>query len=230
MQELAMASDAQLRGIAQYKSRSDYANSPARKVEYNVATALPVMDSFLVGMSTKGSLKNKVLSGGRQLKDWGIFLAVTNLYHKAIDKIVSKSETLQNFRENSPFAYGIANTALAVATGISGVHYVNKGYQKFIAPIIPQGVKNVVKSFVNSTDTSSVGKAVNGGMKTFATKYPRISATMGTAARWALPILCLGLMGAMAIDAIKAKMTENKTYKELEAARLAAAQQLASEK
>ena len=147
MQELAQATDAQLRSIAQYKSLNDFANSPNRKTESSFAKVLPVMDSVLVGASTQGSLGKKIVSGGKQLKDWGIFLAVTGLYHKAIDKIVSKSETLQNFRDNSPFAYGIANTVLGVTAGISGVHYVNKGFQKYIAPHIPKSVKNAVGNF-----------------------------------------------------------------------------------
>lgn len=227
MQELALASDAQLRNIAQQKARREYATSPNRKTESNFALALPVMDSFLVGATAKGGIKNKVLAGGNQLKDWGIFLFVTHLYHKAINKIVDKSETLQDFRENSPFMFGVANTALGVTAGISGIHYINKGYNKFISPLIPQKLKDGVKNLVNSTDKSSFVKAVNGNMKDFATKYPKITKTLNTAARWALPLLCLGFMGAMAIDAIKAKMNENRTYKQLSDARLAAAQELA---
>ncbi len=227
MQELAMATDSQLRNLAQFKSMNDFVNSPNRKTESGLAGVLPVMDSILVGASTKGSLKNKVLSGGNQLKDWGIFLAVTGLYRKAVDKMVSKSETLQNFKQNSPFAYGIADTTLAVVAGLSGIHYVNKGFQKFIAPIIPQSIKSTIKGFVNSTDESSFGKVINGGMKSFATKYPKITGVINTAAKWALPVVCLGVMTSLAIDIIKAKHSENKTYKELEKARLASAQQLA---
>ena len=52
MQELAMASDAQLRTLAQYKSRRDFANSPNRKAEYSLSKALPVWDSFFVGAVT----------------------------------------------------------------------------------------------------------------------------------------------------------------------------------
>lgn len=230
MQELAMASDAQLKSLAQYKSQSDFASSPNRKVESSLATAIPLMDSFLVGASAQGSLKKKVLTGGKQLKDWGIFLAVTGLYRKAIDKIVSKSETLQDFKQNSPFAYGIADTVLAVTAGISGVHYINKGYQKFIAPHIPEKVKSFARNIFNSTDESSIGKSINNGMKTFAKNYPKITKTLSTATKWALPLICLGVMGALAIDMIKAKVTEKNTYKQLEQARLAAAQQLASEK
>ena len=230
MQEIAMATDAQLRAAAQSKAYGDYAKSPRRKAEYNFATMLPVMDSFLVGATAPGSLKNKVLTGGKQLKDWGIFLVVANLYHSAINKIVSKSETLQNFKENSPFAFGITNTVLGVTAGISGIHLVNKGCQKFISPIIPQQVKEFTKGLANSMDNSSVGQSVNEGMKRFAKNYPKITKTFGVAAVWTLPILCLGMMGVMAYDAIKAKFTENRTYKELEGARLAAAQQLAMQK
>ena len=87
MQEIAMATDKQLKTIAQLKANYDYVNSPNRKFEHNVALTIPMMDSFLVGAATKGSLKNKVLAGGSQLKDWGIFLAITTLYNKAVDKV-----------------------------------------------------------------------------------------------------------------------------------------------
>ena len=228
MQELAFATDSQLRSIARQKAAGDYANSPKRKVEFNFATALPVVDSFMVGAATNGTLKKKVLAGGSQLKDWGIFLAVVHFYNKAINKIVEKSETLQNFKENSPFTFGVVNTVLGLTAGISGIRYINAGYRKFVAPYIPKCVKEFGKSVVNATDNSSVGKSINEGMKTFAQKYPNITKVFGATAKWALPLLCLGFIASMAIDAVKAKSNEDKTYKQLEAARLAAAQELAS--
>ena len=123
MQEIALASDSQLRSVAQSKALNDYANSPKRSFEYNFATALPIMDSFLVGATKKGNLKQKALAGGKQLKDWGIFLVAASLYNKAINKIVSKSETLQNFKENSPFAYTVTNALAGTAVGISAIKY-----------------------------------------------------------------------------------------------------------
>ena len=227
MQEIALATDSQLRSVAQSKALNDYANSPKRSFEYNFATALPIMDSFLVGASEKGTLKQKALAGGRQLKDWGIFLAVAGLYNKAINKIVSKSETLQDFKENSPFAYTTTNALIGTAFGISAVKYANKGYQKFIAPLIPEKVKQLGRTIMGTADNSSVSGTINNGMKTFATKYPKITNCLGTVAKWAMPVMCLGFMASIAYDMIKAKVDENKTYKNLEDARLAAAQQLA---
>ena len=227
MQEIALASDSQLRSVAQSKALNDYANSPKRSFEYNFATALPIMDSFLVGATKKGNLKQKALAGGKQLKDWGIFLVAANLYNKAINKIVSKSETLQNFKENSPFAYTITNALAGTAVGISAIKYANKGYQKFIAPIIPEKVKQFGRTILGTSSESSVSGTINNGMKTFAKKYPKITKSMGTVAKWAMPVLCLGFMASIAYDMIKAKVNENRTYKNLEDARLSAAQQLA---
>ena len=228
MREIAMATDSQLRDIAREKANYDYATSPRRKVENKFANAIPVMDSLLTAAATKGTLKEKVLSGGNQLKDWGIFLAVTHCYNKAINKIVDKSETLQNFRDNSPFAYNFVNTALGVTAGISGIHYINKGYQKFVAPLIPKSIKNAAKDLINSTDESSIGTAINKGMKNFSKKYPKITNGFSTAAKFAMPVLCIAFMTSMVIDAIKTKSKENKIFKDLSDARLSAAQDLAA--
>ncbi len=222
-----MASDSQLRSIAKVKSVSDYTGSPKRNFEYNFATAIPIMDSFLTGVSQKGSLKQKAIAGGKQLKDWGIFLVVTNLYNKAINSLVSKSETLQNFRDNSPFAFMITNAAVGTAAGISGIHYINKGFSKFVAPHIPESVKSLGKNILGSADNSGASKVINNGMKTFSKNYPKITKGLGTVAQVALPLMCLGLMASMAFDMVKAKVTEHKTYKELEDVRLTAAQKLA---
>ena len=227
MQEIALASDSQLRSVAQCKALNDYASSPKRSFEYNFATALPVMDSFLVGVSKKGDIKQKALAGGKQLKDWGIFLIVASLYNKAINKIVSKSETLQNFKENSPFAYTATNALVGTAVGISAIRYANKGYQKFIAPIIPEKLKQFGKNIFGAKNESGVTSTINNGMKTLAKKYPKITNCLGTVAKLAMPVLCLGFMASIAYDMIKAKVDENRTYKNLEDARLAAAQQLA---
>ena len=230
MQELALATDSQLRNIARTKANYEYISSPKRKTETNFALMLPVMDSFLLGAGTKGSLGQKIATGGNQLKDWGIFLAVTHLYSKAVNKLVEKSQTLQNFKENSPTAFGVANIVTGLAAGISGIHYVNKGFQKFVSPLIPKGVKNAAKGIFEATDSSSLGKTINNGMKTFTKKYPKLSKTVNKAVKWAMPVLCLGFLASMAIDAVKAKASENETFNELSDARLAAAQQLAVQK
>ncbi len=230
MQELALATDSQLRSIARTKANYEYNNSPKRKTETNFAIMLPVMDSFLLGAGTKGSLGSKVVAGGKQLKDWGIFLAVTHLYNKAVNKMVEKSQTLQNFKENSPTAFGVANIALGVTAGVSGIHYINKGFQKFVSPLIPKGIKNAAKGLIESTDSSSLGKAVNKGMKNFTKNYPKLSKTLNVAVTWAMPVLCLAFLTSMAIDAVKAKASENETFKKLSDARLAAAQELAAQK
>ena len=229
MQELALATDSQLRYIAKTKANYDYAASPKRKAERNFATMIPVMDSFLLGAGTKGTLGQKVVAGGNQLKDWGIFLVVTSLYNKMVNKIVDKSETLQKFRDNSPYTYGIANAAVGVTVGISGIHYVNKGFQRFISPLIPNRLKEVAKGFIEGTDNSNFGKVINNSMQNFAQKYPKISKVLGTTARWAMPVLCLGFLASMAIDIIKTKSNENKTFKQLSDARLAVAQELAAQ-
>ena len=229
MQELAFATDAQLKNIAQYNAQREFATSPKRKAERKFANMLPVMDSFLVGATTGGTLKDKVLTGGNQLKDWGIFILATSLYNKAINKIVSKSETLQNFRENSPVIFGVANTALGITTGISAINYVNKFYKSVISPLIPNGFKESVKGIVDSTDSGSLGKAVNKGMTNFAANHPNITKTFGVIGKYALPVLCLAYIASLTIDLFKAKSTENRVYNELKDARLAAAQQLAAE-
>ncbi|MBQ7450723.1 hypothetical protein IJS77_04835 [bacterium] len=229
MEEIAFATDAQLKNIAQYNARREFANSPKRKSEAKFANMLPVMDSFLTGATAKGSLSTKIITGGNELKDWGIFILATSLYNKAVNKIVSKSETLQNFRENSPVMYGVANTALGVATGFSAIKYVNKGYQKFIAPLIPQKFKDSLKGFVDSADTTKIGKSINRGMQNFATKYPKITRGLGIVGKLALPVLCLGYITSLVIDVCKAKSKGEKTFEELKEARLMAAQQLASQ-
>ena len=227
MQEIAFATDNQLKTIAQYSARSEFANSKKRKAEKKFANMLPVMDSFLYGATAKGNLSQKVLAGGNQLKDWGIFILATSLYSKAINAIVNKSETLQDFRKDSPVCFGVANTALGVATGFSAIRWVNALGRRFIVPYIPQKAKELARAFVGSTDTCKVGQAVNNGIKTFAAKYPKISKTLGAAGRWALPLLCLGYLTSLAIDICKTKSKENKIYNQLQDARLTAAQQLA---
>ena len=227
MHELALASDSQLRYIAKTKSNYDYVTSPKRKTERNFATMLPVMDSFLTGAEAKGSVGHKVVAGGVRLKDWGIFLAVTSLYTKAVNKIVDKSETLQKFRDNSPVAYGVTNAAVAVAAGISGIKYINKGFNKFIVPLIPKGLKDGVKNIFGKADNSKIGTVINNGMSSFAQKYPKITKALGVAERWALPVICAGFLVSIAADLIKSKKNENNIYNKLSDARLAAAQQLA---
>lgn len=228
MQEIAFSTDTQLRTIAKYNANSEFANSKKRKSERRFANILPIMDSFLYGATSAGPLSSKVLEGGNQLKDWGIFLVATNLYNKAIDKIVDKSETLQNFRENSPVLFGIANTVLGAATGISAIKYVNAGYKKFISPLIPKTVKNIAKNVVDSSDTSKVGKFINSGMENAATKYPKITKSLGIVGRYALPLLCLGYIASLAVDVCKTKIKEEKIFNALKEARLNAAQQLAT--
>ena len=227
MQEIAFATDTQLKDIARYSARKEFANSPKRKSEKKFANMLPVMDSFLYAATADGSLSQKVMAGGKQLKDWGIFIIAANLYNKAINRIVNKSETLQNFRDNSPVAYGVANTALGVTAGLSAVRWVNALGRKFIAPLIPQKAKDLAKAVAESTDTGTIGKAINNGMKNFATKYPKITKSLGFVGKWALPLLSLGYLASLAIDVFKTKSTEKKIYNELNNARLAAAQQLA---
>ena len=227
MQELALATDSQLRYIAKTKANYDYATSPKRKTERNFATMLPVMDSFITGAEAKGTIGQKVLNGGTRLKDWGIFIAITSLYNKAINKIVDKSETLQKFRDNSPIAYGVTNAAVAVTAGISGINYVNKGFNKFIAPHIPKSLKDGAKNLFGKTDNSKLGNIINNGMKSFANKYPKITKALGVAERWALPVICAGFLASIAADVIKTKKNENNLYNKLSDARLAAAQQLA---
>ena len=229
MQEIAFATDTQLKNIAQYSARSEFANSKKRKSEKKFANMIPVMDSFLYGATTNGTLSQKVIAGGSQLKDWGIFLLAANLYNKAVNGIVNKSETLQNFRENSPVIYGVTNTVLGVATGCSAIKWVNTLGRKFIAPIIPQKAKEFAKAVANSTDTGTIGKAINNGMKSFATNYPKITKTLKGVGKWALPLLCLGYIASLAIDVCKAKSKEQKIYDNLQDARLAAAQQLAAQ-
>lgn len=227
MQELALASNSQLRSIAQSKALNNYAGSPKREFEYKFATVLPVADSFLTGASASGGLKQKVLAGGKQLKDWGIFIAATGLYNKAIDKIVSKSETLQNFRENSPYAYTVSNALVGTVFGISAIKYINKGCQKYISPLIPDKVKQIGRTLAETAGKSSFSSTINNGIKAFANKYPKITNSMGTIAKLAMPVMCLGFIASIAYDMVKAKVNENKTYKQLEDARLAAAQTLA---
>ena len=227
MQEIAFATDTQLKNIAQYNARNEFANSNMRKTEKSFANVLPIMDSFLYGATTRGNLSQKVLAGSSQLKDWGIFILATSIYNKAVNGIVNKSETLQNFRDNSPVCFGIANTILGVATGCSAIKWINTLGRKFIVPHIPKKAKEIAKSFINSTDSGSIGKVINGGMKNFATKYPKITKVLGSVGRWALPVLCLGYLCSLAIDVCKAKSKENKIYNELQNARLIAAQQLA---
>lgn len=228
MQEIAFATDTQLKNIAQQNVAREFANSPKRNSERRFAYMLPFADSFLYGATTQGSLSRKVLAGGSQLKDWGIFLLATNLYNKAIDKIVDKSEAVQNFRDNSPVLFGAANTVLGVAVGYSAIKYLNAGYKKFIAPLIPQKVKNAVKSVVGLSDNSAIGKSVNEGMKGFAVKYPKITKALGIVGRYALPILCLGYIASLAVDVIRAKAKVSQTVEALKDVRLAAAQQLAA--
>lgn len=227
MHELALASDSQLRYIAQSKANYEYATSPKRKAERNFATMLPVIDSFLTGAETKGTIGKKAAAGGLRLKDWGIFIAVTSLYNKAVNKIVDKSETLQKFRDNSPIAYGLMNAAVAVTAGISGIKYINKGFNKFVAPLIPKGLKDGAKNLFGKADNSKIGNIINNGMQAFAQKYPKITKALGVAEKWALPVICVGFLASIAADLAKTKSNENKTYKNLTDARLAAAQQLA---
>lgn len=227
MQEIAFATDTQLKNIAQFSVGREFANSPKRKAERGFANMLPFMDSFLYGATTNGSISQKVLAGGNQLKDWGIFLLATNLYNKAIDKIVDNSETLQNFKENSPILYGTTNTILGLSAGISAIKYVNAGYKKFIAPLIPKKVKFIANNLVAFSDTSAVGKHINKGMEKLATNHPKITKSLGIVGRYALPLLCLGYIASLAMDVCKAKIKEEKIYNTLKDARLNAAQQLA---
>ena len=228
MQEIAFATDTQLKNVAQYCARNEFANSKKRKAEKKFANMIPIVDSFLYGATSKGKLSTKIMAGGGQLKDWGIFIAATELYNKAINKIVDKSETLQNFRENSPVMFGVANTALGVTTGISAIKWVNVFGRKFILPYIPKNIKNFAKSFIKSTDTGRVGKAINSGMKKFAQKHQTSTKVLGTIGKWALPLLCLGYITSLVFDVCKAKSKEDKIYNNLKEARLAAAQQLAA--
>lgn len=229
MREIAFATDTQLKNIAQYSARREFTDSPKREKERKFANIIPIMDSFLYGATTKGNLSTKVLAGSNQLKDWGIFIIAAKLYNKAIDKIVNKSETLQNFRDNSPILFGTTNTILGVAMGCSAIKWTNKLYKKLIAPIIPQKAKEISKGFVNYTDNRSLGKAINNGMQSFATKYPKITKTLNTVGKWTLPLICLGYITSLAIDICKAKSKEDRIYNKLQDARLAAAQQLASQ-
>ena len=227
MQEIALATDSQLRSIARAKASYEYNSSPHRKTEKKFANMIPVMDSFLMGASTQGTLGQKVVSGGKDMADWGIFIGLAYLYNKAVNKIVGKSETLQNFKENSPAAYGIANVALGATTCMSGLYYIKKGYQKFIVPHLPKNIKNAPENIAKGIDDSSFAKTINNSMKNFAKNYPNITKCLRTGAVWALPVLSLGFIAVWVVDLIKANGTQKRTLKELEAARLAAAQQLA---
>lgn len=227
MQELALATDSQIRNIANARANYEYNSSPNRKIERKVANMLPVMDSFLIGASTKGSLGTKVVSGGKELVDWGIFIGLAHLYGKTVKNIVNNSETLKDFKENHPVAFNLANTALGVTACCSGCYYIKKGYQKFIAPHISQKVKNLPQNVADDIDNSGIGKSINEGMKNFAKNYPKITKGLKIAAVWTLPIVCAGLLITWVTDMVKANNIKKTTQKELEELRLSAAQQLA---
>ena len=124
--------------------------------------------------------------------------------------------------------FSIANIALGVTTGFSAIKYVNLGYKKFIAPLIPQKAKEFTKQIISSTDNGSIGKSINKGLQSFAAKYPAITKTLGILGKWTLPILSLGCIASIAFDACKANSKQQKTLDTLKSARLQAAQQLAA--
>ena len=227
MHEIAMITDSQINAVANARANYEYNNSSHRKTERKFANMLPVMDSFLLGASTTGSLGTKVVSGGKELADWGIFIGLAHLYRKTINKIVNNSETLQNFKEDSPVAFNLANTALGVTVCCSGAYYIKKGYQKFIAPHISKDVKDAPQNLADKIDKSSIGKSINEGMKNFAKNYPKITNGLKIAAVWTLPIVCVGILATWITDMVKANNVKKTTQKELEGLRLAAAQQLA---
>lgn len=229
MQEIAFATDSQLKSIAKAKAGYEYSTSPKRKNEHNFATMLPIADSFLVGAGTKGHIGKKIVTGGRQLKDWGIFLLVTDLYSKVVDKVVSKSETLQNFREESPLAFGFANAVLGVTVGINGIKAVNKIGKKYVMPMLPDNVKSFFKDFSKNVNKSNIGKSINTNIKKFANRYPSIAKAGRIVSMWAMPVVCAGILISMVSDIIKAKKTEKETYNKLSDLRLEAAQSMATQ-
>ena len=229
MNEIAFATDSQLRNIASAKANYDYASSPNRKTERKFANMLPVMDSILIGASTKGSLGSKVVSGGKELADWGVFIGLAYLYNKMIGKLVKNSDTLQDFKENSPVAFNVANAAVGVTACCSGLYYIKKGFNKFIAPHLSTGVKNFPKSLADNIDDSSFGKRINKGMAEFANNYPKITKGLKIAAVWTLPVLCAGLLITWVADLAKINKNKKATLKNLEDARLTATQQIAIE-
>lgn len=229
MNEIAFATDSQLRNIASTKANYDYATSPHRKTERKVANMLPVMDSFILGATTKGSLGTKAVSGGKELIDWGIFIGLANIYRKAVNGAVNNSESLQNFKENHPVAFNVSNALVGTAACLSGVYYIKKGYNKFIAPHISQKFKDMPKNIADQIDNSGIGRSINNGMKTFASKYPKITKGLKIGAIWALPVVCIGILATWISDMAKANNTKKSTLNELKAMRLASAQQLALE-
>lgn len=229
MNEIAFATDAQLKNIATAKANYDYASSPNRKTERKFANMLPVMDSVLIGASTQGSLGSKVVSGGKELTNWGIFIGLSYLYNKMMGKLVKNSDTLQNFKENSPVAFNVANVAVGVTACCSGLYYIKKGFNKFVAPHLSKGVKDFPKNLADNIDDSSFGKRINAGLANFAKDYPKITKGLKIAAAWTLPILCAGLLITWIADLAKINKNKNTTLKNLEDARLAATQQIAVE-
>jgi hypothetical protein len=159
LSKLANSSDSDLQKLASHQARQDFDTSPTRKTTKVVGSAIPFVDSFLKGATTKGDFATKTLSGLDTGKDWGIFVVVTKAYNYLLNKAINKSPRLKKFAEEHPTITFVTSLITGVTVGNAGIKYINKAIQKGFN--LPVDTKNPGQTPIVSALNKKYGERLN---------------------------------------------------------------------
>lgn len=214
LQNFINTNDAQLKQIARADAQQEFATSPQRQRESNFATMLPVADSLLQGVAKKGTLSQKGKTVAQTGLNWAIFMSAVALYRKATNKITDTFPALKEFGQEHPFSTTVVDAAVGVTAGMSAIYYSNKA-AKFLKKKFSKQFNYVDKAYTQLADDSGIGRMINAGMKQFANKFPKTNNIIKKVSIFALPVICLGILGVYFYDLAKMSSKKDKNYEDL---------------
>ncbi len=169
------------------------------KNEGYVKTAIMDSKKNILSVAEKpltGKFSSKLSAAGNTAMFWGGVLLVSGIYNSVKKAIVSKSEKMQNFERNHPFASLVADIGLFLGT----LSLAKKGADKVANKIIaksPEFVKGLNKNIANAKNWLDTTKINTKVLPKFSEYFAKLSkkapfvAELGVAAVSVAPIIVL---------------------------------------